>query len=154
MGGAILFVQTRPVEFLQLSWSDAMASKFNVRVGEPAGQTTWELLVLFLALEVWGHEHRKTGLLLMGDNTASLSATLSLKGKSALTQITKEIAWRKVRRGWRYAAGHLPSEMNSMADSLSRVSAPAGSESRSFPKELESARQRDTPAWDSLWICS
>jgi len=153
-GGAILFVAHRPVEYFQLPWSKAMASKFGVLVGEPAGQTTWELLTLYLALEIWGFEHRATGLLLMGDNTASLSSTLSLKGKSALTQITKELAWRKVRRGWRYAAGHLPSEMNTLADSLSRVTAPEGSERRSFPKELESAAKRETPDWDSLWVCS
>jgi len=83
-----------------------------------------------------------------------LSSTLSFKGKSALTQITKELAWRKVRRGWRYAAGHLPREMNTLADSLSRVTAPEGSERRSFPKELESAAKRETPDWDSLWVCS
>jgi len=153
-GGAILFIARKPVEFFQLPWSKAMASKFGVRVGDPAGQTTWELLTLYLALEIWGFEHRSPGLLLMGDNTASLSSTLSLKGKSALTQITRELAWRKVRRGWRYAAGHLPSEMNTLADCLSRVTAPAGSERRSFPKELECATRRLTPDWDSLWVCS
>jgi len=130
-----------------------MAKKFKTRVGDPSGQTSWEYLVLYASLVLWASQHLE-GLRILGDNLASLGGIINLRGKSVLNVITKEIAWRKVRCSWRYSAGHLPSEMNSVADALSRLAAPPGAESCTFPECLRGAREIEPPDFDSLWVCS
>ena len=109
--------------------------------------------MLFLCLLTWVSDYRE-GLLLLGDNVSSLASVINLRGRSVLNCIAKEVAWRRVRCGWRYAAGHLPSERNQLADSLSRLHAPKGSESRSFPDSLSGARGRSAPDFSELWVCS
>jgi len=153
-GGAILFIDRLPREYVMMTWTPRMAEKMRTRIGDSAGQTSWEYFVLFVALQTWASDFR-SGLLLLGDNLSSLAGILNLRGRGgALNAITKEIAWRRVRYGWRFAAGHLPTERNKLADSLSRVAAPSGSEQRSFPEELSSARAREAPDFESLWVCS
>ena len=65
--------------------------------------------------------------------------------------MTREVAWRKVRRGWFYACGHLPAEYNEVADALSRLSAPAGNR-KEFPDALKASLARDFPDPESLWV--
>ena len=113
----------------------------------------WEYMVIWLALELWGDQHRAEGLAILGDNIAALSGALSLKGKSGLSRITRELAWRKVRRGWRYACGHLPAERNDLADALSRLTAPKGN-SKPFPAGLTASAPRQFPDPEVLWVCS
>jgi hypothetical protein len=112
----------------------------------------WEYMVIWLALEVWGDRFRCEGLAILGDNIASLSGALALKGKSGLSRITRELAWRKVRRGWRYACGHLPAEHNGLADALSRLTAPSGN-SKQFPASLTASAPRQFPDPEDLWVC-
>ena len=95
----------------------------------------WEYMVILLSLELWGDRFRREGIAMLGDNLAELNGAISLKGKNELSRITRELAWRKVRRGWKYACGHLPAEHNELADSLSRLMAPDGN-GKSFPVAL------------------
>ena len=113
----------------------------------------WEYMVVWLSLELWGDRFRSQGLALLGDNLAALNGALSLKGKAGLSRITRELAWRKVRRGWRYACGHLPAERNTLADALSRVSAPAEN-AKLFPAGLANSATRQFPDPESLWVCA
>ena len=85
---------------------------------------------------------------------SSLVGVLNLRGRSGLNHITKEIAWRRVRCHWRFAAGRLPTERNQLSDALSRLAAPAGAEQKTFPPELRAARERTSPEFDKLWTCS
>ena len=68
--------------------------------------------------------------------TTSGRSTKPLKLKSTtvtLNTISRELAWRKIVRRWRYSLEHLPAEMNDEADILSRLkSVPA----RPFPRML------------------
>ena len=109
--------------------------------------------MLYLCLLTWASDHHD-GLLLLGDNVSSLAGIINLRGRSVLNCITKEIAWRRVRCGWRYAAGHLPTERNKLADSLSRLHAPKGPEHCSFPTSLSEARERPAPDFAMLCACS
>ena len=113
----------------------------------------WEYMVVWLSLELWGDRFRSQGLALLSDNLAALNGALSLKGKAGLSRITRELAWRKVRRGWRYACGHLPAERNLLADALSRVSAPAEN-AKLFPAGLANSATRQFPDPESLWVCA
>ena len=136
-----------------VTWTPTMARKFKTKLGDPSGQTSWEYLMLFLSLVTWASQFRD-GMLLIGDNVSSLAGVINLRGRSVLNAITKEIAWRRVRFGWRFAAGHLPTERNNMADSLSRLAAPSGPDHAEFPDGLSDARARSAPDFDSLWVCS
>jgi len=149
-GGAALYVDGRLTEFWALRWSAADAAALETEIGDPAGQTSWELLALFLTLVLWGRSCRGPGLALLGDNLGSLEAALNLRGRGVLPKISREIAWRRARDGWRYAAGHLPSERNGVADSLSRLDAPAA-EAKGLPAEVAGATRRDPPDVESLW---
>jgi len=150
--GAILFLQDQPSEYLMFSWTPSLASFLGTEVGSPDGQTTWEYLVVFLSLLCWGTRCREEGLAVMGDNMAALSGAISLKGRGQLTKITREISWRKCRYGWRYCTGHLPAELNTMADALSRVTAPQGADQKSFPHELEGKPRCPVPDVSTWWL--
>ena len=129
------------LEHASITWSAECARRFKVELGSPKGQTTWEYLVVLLALEVWADRYRDVGVAILGDNLAAISGALALKGRADLSLVTREIAWRKVRRRWFYACGHLPAEFNDVADALSRLSAPEGN-NKKFPPELASSRAR------------
>ena len=62
--------------------------------------------------------------------------------------VAREVACRRVRHRWRFRFEHLPAESNTIADSLSRLSAvPA----KPFPKEAAHAIQRTSPTWPQLF---
>jgi len=152
-GGAVLYEEGQPREFLVLQWSATVAEHLHVTIGEPHGQTMWEYLIIYVSLLCWGSRCRHHGVAIMGDNLSALSGTLNLKGKSHLTKITREIAWRKCRLGWRFSTGHLPAERNIVADALSRLSAPAGADKKEFPeKQLRGASQREAPPEHEWWL--
>ena len=145
-----MLLSGRPSEFAWCAWSEASARRLEAPLGCPSGQTTWEYFALLLALTLWATRFRKEGLAVLGDNLSSLNALLSLKGRNQLSKVTRELAWSKTRYAWRYAAGHLPSELNTLADSLSRVAAPAG-HAKEVPSELDGALRRDFPDQDGIW---
>ena len=112
-----------------------------------------EYLVILLSLDLWEERFRAEGLAILGDNMEVLSGAISLKGRAELAKITGEIAWRKVRKGWRFACGHLPAEHNDTADCLSRLSAPEGNR-KAFPHALVASAARAFPDPESLWSVS
>ena len=62
--------------------------------------------------------------------------------------VAREVACRRVRHRWRLRCEHLLAESNTIADSLSRLSAvPA----KPFPKEAAHAIQRTSPTWPQLF---
>ena len=127
----------------------------SASIGKPKSQTTFEYMVLYLVLLTWGDRYADQGFAVMGDNISSLACATSLKGKGALSQISREIAWRKVRHRWRFSVAHVPSEQNTLADALSRTSSPDSAEHRSFPHaELKGARRMSLPSCDQWWPAS
>ena len=112
-------------------------------------------MALYLVLLTWGDSFSERGFAIMGDNISSLSCAIGLKGKGALSQISREISWRKVRHRWRFSVAHVPSEQNVLADALSRTSSPDTSERRSFPQSaLSGATRKTLPPCDEWWPAS
>jgi len=112
----------------------------------------FEHLALYLVLRVWADRFAQTGFAILGDNVASLGFAVNLKGRKSHSQISREIAWRRVRRSWRYAVAHVPSEQNHLADALSRTCAPAGSDHQCFPTEaLSAATRQRVPDLSDWW---
>jgi len=152
-GGAVLFLDGSPESYVQVAWSEDVAARLNTSLGDPAGQTTWEYLMMLLALMVYGSRFSKSGLVVFGDSLAALGGILNLKGRNGLTRITREVAWRRVRYGWRYAVSHLPAEFNILADALSRIDAPSSSERKAFPDALRGVVRIPAPSLIDLWAC-
>ena len=97
---------------------------------------------MVLALDAWGDEHATAAYVtILGDNTGSLQDALDLKGAGALNTLSMELSWRKALRNWHFEVGHLPTEANSAADSLSRLA-----EGATLPTKLEQARCISPPS--------
>jgi hypothetical protein len=147
-GGAAIYSSDEVIEYTSWVWTDHDAAHLGVVTGDPAFQTFWELLAVALALELWGKEFTKVSLAVLNDNTAALQGLLDLAGKGIQLAIARELAWRKAKFGWQLAVGHLPAEQNTIADSLSRLSAP---DAAVLPEELEGARRREAPSPADFW---
>jgi len=150
-GGAILFQRGVAKEWFATTWSQECAEYLSAPLGLPEGQTTWEYLIVYLVLLSWGSRCRATGLAIAGDNLSSLAGSLNLKGKGGLHKITREISWRKTRYAWKFSAGHLPTELNTAADALSRLAAPSGADQKQIPEQLLSVRRGTVPEEKSWW---
>ncbi len=82
----------------------------------------------------------------LGDNVGALQVALSLTGRGQLHTIAKDIAWRQAIHGWIYEVGHLPSEANTVADTLSRLS-----EGPDIPAVLHEAARVEPVDIGRLW---
>ena len=118
--------------------------------GECRHQTFWEYATLLLCLMTWGDHFIKEAVLVVGDNTASLSNALSLKGRGDLLAVSRELSWRQARRWWQFSVGHLPSEHNVVADALSRRTDPKGVPWPSLA--LRSAAFKAPPNLRDVWL--
>ena len=140
------------IEYFAVVWVGSEAPHLRVGYDDPSHQTFWEYATLFLALMVWGDRFVASKLLILGDNIGALSDALSLKGRGALEAISRELSWRQARRGWQFDVGHLPSEYNNIADSLSRVADPHG---YAWPSlALSSASPKRPPRLADLWLAA
>ena len=147
-GGAILRCGHQIVEYFTIKWTHDTAKVLDVVPGLPKFQTFWEFLTLLLSLTLWANDFKNHQLAVVGDNTGALTNALHLKGKGILAAIAREVAWRKERFGWSFAVGHVPTELNIVADALSRqheVHAPP------FPEQALSAATRRHVCLEGLW---
>jgi len=71
-------------------------------------------------LVLWGDQFCHEALQVVGDNVGALNNALSLKGSGPMLAISRELAWRRARRQWRYVVGHIATESNDVPDKLSR----------------------------------
>ena len=148
-GGAVLRFEHQIMEYFVVQWSDQSAGPWEATPGNSRFQTFWEMLMVLLVLVVWGANFQKEKLLILGDNTGALSAALNLKGKGLLSAIAREIAWRQIRHLWEFDVGHVPTELNTVADALSRLHEPHPPR---FPSSaLAQAQRREAPDCSKIW---
>ena len=150
-GGAVLRCGHQIVEYYTMAWTKSVAKHLGVVPGLPKYQTFWEFLTLLLSLCLWANDFQNHQLAVVGDNTGALANALQLKGKGILAAVAREIAWRKERLGWSFAVGHVPTELNIVADALSRqheVHPPP------FPSEALRAAKQRTINTEGLWKVS
>ena len=153
-GGAVLYEENVAQQWMEVPWTEFDLTALGLSVGNPADQTAFEYLMLFLALDAWADRARLHGLAILGDNIAALQCAVSLRGRGPLNTISREIAWRRLRRNWWYSVGHVPSEDNAIADALSRTAAPDGAERKDRPAGVQDL-QRVIPtitrtSWETL----
>ena len=138
------------VEYFSIVWDGEEAKHLHVVPGDSRHQTFWEYATLLLCLMTWGDNFTKESVLVVGDNTGSLSNALSLKGKGDLLAISRELSWCQARRHWQFSVGHLPSEHNVVADALSRRTDPKGAPWPSLA--LRSASFKAPPNLRDIWL--
>ena len=125
-------------------------SKFSARLGDPKSQSLWEFVTLLLALMLWARLGDEYPIVFHGDNIAALQDALSLKGRGSMLAVAREIAWRKERFQWNFTVAHLPSELNKIADDLSRLSAVP---CHTFPLSLSRGCTKvNPPGWQHVWL--
>jgi len=148
-GGGALRDRAGYIEHFAIQWEQSMFGTLDVTVGEARSQTFFESCTLLLCLVVWGGRFPGRCLQLAGDNTAALQNAIALKGRGAMLALARELAWRRARFQWQFSVGHLPSESNSVADALSRLSAPS---SASMPRCLKDSREMAPPDVRAIWV--
>ena len=136
-------------EYFALVWPESLAiGALTIEAGLPKHQPFWESVVVLMSLELWALGRGSKPLAVMSDCLAALAATTTGRGKGSVAAVVRELAWRTARQGWTIYVGHIPSEFNQIADSLSRLAAPTPA---SLPPELVNARRRDPPDLLELW---
>ena len=150
-GGGAALVDMRSssvIEHLCFNWDDSICEIFGIRIGIPKHQAFWEACALFACLLTWGSRYREEGLRCLGDAIGALTVVLTHKGRGLLSHVAREIAWRKVRLRWKFRLGHVPSELNGIADALSRQFQP---QPPALPEACLHSAQQPGPDWRSVW---
>ena len=133
-GGAVLFQGTQPLAIFVADWSTATCQELGTRRGDSAFLTFWEAFVVLACIHVWCCvEGGLRSIAVVGDNMGALAVAVSQRGRGDLGKICREVALRQARWCLQIAVGHVPSEWNTWADALSRLSAPSPAE---MPVEL------------------
>ena len=147
-GGAVKFDGRRPVERLVLQWTPGLCEGLRVKMGESRYLPFFEALTALAAITVWCGPGRLQSAALVGDNLAALTTAVSYRGRGDLGRVCRELALRQARWGVHLAVGHLPSELNSWADALSRRFAP---EPPALPEELAAVPCAAPPDFDLIF---
>ena len=135
-----------------VKWTAEIAGELGVEVGLSKYQTFWEYLSVLLCLLLWGKSFTRQSVAIVGDNTAALTCSLSLKARGCLAAVAREISWRQERESWLFVVGHIPSELNIVPDALSRQHEPTPAP---WPTAaLEGASSRELPDLSRLWRAS
>ena len=119
-GGAVLRCNQIVTEYFFVKWEANMVQGLDVEVKQSKHQTFWEFLTLLISMIVWGHYFQVQAVAVVGDNIGALTHALEMKAKGTLAVIARELSWRKERFRWAFEVGHIPSELNIVADALSR----------------------------------
>ena len=152
-GGGVLWIGSKPAEYCHFTWSEHTLTMLAAKRDNTC-QTLFGFLTVFLCLECFERAVRSHGVVVCGDNLATLQNSIDCKSsRSSINLVGREIAWRQALRGWRLTAAHFPKEHNVVADALSRLSAPSP-----LPRPtsaLRGATLRVPPVQDArLWLAS
>ena len=147
-GGVVHFSGKRPVACQVLHWTEDLCAGLGVASGDSRYLPFFEALTALIGITCFCGPGRLQTLALVGDNLAALSVALARPGRGDLARACREIALRQARWSLRIAVGHLPSELNSWADALSRMHAPTPPP---VPEELAVLRRIPQPQWQTLF---
>ena len=148
-GGAVLRCNQTITEFFYGQWKPYMVEGLDVEVKQSKHQTFWEFLALLLSMVIWGHYFKSQAVAVVGDNIGALTHALNLKAKGTLAAIARELTWRKERLAWAFEVGHIPSELNVVADALSRQFEAVPP--RWPTQALSEAKEAALPNFRTLW---
>ena len=144
--GGYLEIGGKPVAYFKLPVDEPLCTTLGggATVGDPAFQTEWELLAIFIAICIFSKFLKRTHvrMFIQSDNTAALRAALEFHASSPLmSSLAAEMAIRIECAGWEPLWGkHIRGIHNTVADALSRFC-----EGIPLPECLKSAREIVVP---------
>ena len=100
-------------------------------VGRSTGQQVWECLAVLIGISIWSSQWRqeRINLRVRGDNVGALTLLIKLRPSSAAQAIVaRELALHIIEVSFPPGAVHTPGVSHVIADRLSRVFAPGGSQ--------------------------
>ena len=126
----------------------------EVARGDPAGQAAFEALALCVAMRTWLVEWQDTRTIAMvrSDSLAALGALNRINGGTKqINTVIRECALDLAEGSYVVdLVGHIPAEMNDLADSLSRLHVP-GDQRKTFPSELIDIPESPTAPRTRTW---
>ena len=147
-GGAVLVEGRTPRQWIATEWSDDLCQELRAERGQSAYLSFFEAFTVLAAVALWCQPGQRTSVAVVGDNIAALTVAVSRRGRGDLGRLCRELALVQAHRSLSIAVGHLASELNTWADSLSRLSAPSPS---TIPKELLEVPRATWPRTDELF---
>ena len=150
--GGVLFVGEKPTHYIGhvLTEQDCKDLGGNTRLHDPAYQSEFELLAIFVSVKLFSQlfEEQCIQFYIHSDSTSALHTATTLRGKSPLmSQLAGEIALTlesfEIDALW---GRHLRGVLNVLADPLSRLS-----EGSTVPESLQDATRMTVPALSSLF---
>ena len=152
--GAFLMVDEVPCEWIAGAWDDNDCKKFNLKIGDAAGQAIWEALALLIALRAWAKFWKNTrlGIKVKSDSKAALGALEKERSRTpGINAIARELAIDRALAVFEPVLWfeHVPGKRNDWADALSRLAQP--SSGAMVPEPLRVAVQREVAHRGSAW---
>ena len=147
-GGVIHFSGRAPLEYVILDWGPSFCKAMGVEKGSSKYLAFFESVTALVGIELWTGASQLQTFGLVGDNIAALTAAVSTRGRGDVAKVCREIALRQARQNLVIAVGHIPSELNTWADALSRVHAPSPA---GVPPQLLSLPRRAAPVLEHLF---
>ena len=147
-GGAVLYEGTRPTAWMTADWTEDLCDRLQVVRGQSAYLAFFEAYTVVASLARWCTPGGRREVAVVGDNIAALTVALSRRGRGDLGRLCRELALRQARQDLCIAVGHLATHLKTIADALSRLSAPEPSR---FPEELRGVPQVRWPSPEMLF---
>ena len=129
---------------------------FGHSIGSSSGQQVWECLAILVGVSIWSKYWRqeRINLKVRGDNVGALTLLIKLRPSSAAQAIVaRELALHLIEVSFPPEAVHTPGVPHIIADRLSRVFAPGGSQvvNASVHLALVTAVRTDVPDRPRQW---
>ena len=131
-------------------------ARYKMPIGDSNGQQLWECLAILIAVDVWAHiwSQQRIVLKIRGDNVGALVLCIKMRPANAtIAIVARELALRLAELSFPPDAVHTPGVAHVLADRLSRVFAPEGSQvaNNSIHPALANAEQTAVPTRDASW---
>ncbi len=104
---------------------------FGHSIGSSSGQQVWECLAILIGVSIWTKEwcRERINLRVRGDNVGALTLLIKLRPSSpAQAIVARELALHLIEISFPPEAVHTPGVSHVVADRLSRIFAPGGSQ--------------------------
>ena len=153
--GGWLSVDGNITHYYACDVSDDDAEIYGHAIGSSTGQQVWECLAVLIGVSIWtsSWKQERINLKVRGDNVGALTLLIKLRPSSAAQAIVaRELAIHLIEVSFPPEAVHTPGMSHVIADQLSRLSAPGGSQDvKLLHPSLAGAVRTEVPARPRHW---
>ena len=136
---------------IRVHWSDEDCALLRAEVGDPGSQATFEAYMFLLAVRHFVTAGLRGRVTVVGDALGVWYSLVKLASRSTVVnEIAKELALYLAPLGHEVRGIHVWSELNGVADALSRVASGAAMPPQVQGVEHQALAARDLRAWKCL----